>query len=104
MSNRDLTAESERSAYSGKNSTSNTSESYQNYRFMSGHHKCNRCRRFFNRCRCHRMMYRHYKTGCMCKMVVKGVLFLLVAWLLCKLFATLTKDESPLDRVLRMFN
>ena len=81
-------ANSSHSSYSANSSHSGNSANSQNqekFLGLSRKHRCFRCRRFYGRCRCTRRMYRHYRSGCMCRMILKGLLVLLVVYLISKL-------------------
>lgn len=62
---------------STKSSIDNLTES-----FFPKHHQCFRCRRFYNRCRCNRNMYKHYRQGCMCKMIIKVMIVVMIIGLI----------------------
>ena len=44
--------------------------------FRESHHNSHRC---------HRNMYRKYKTSCMCATIIKLIMFVFMIWLICKL-------------------
>ena len=56
-------------------------------------HRCFRCRRFYGRCRCHRQMYRFYRTGCGCRMILKAMLILLAMYLVYRLMKS-SEEET----------
>ena len=59
-----------------------SSVSQEKFLGLSHRHRCFRCRRFYGSCRCARRMYHHYRSGCMCRMVFKFVLIIMVIYMI----------------------
>ena len=62
--------------------------------YLSHRHRCFRCKRFYGRCMCARRMYSHYRSGCMCRMIFKGILVVLVIYLISKVMNAYESTES----------
>jgi len=61
------------------------------------HHRCFKCDRYFGKCKCYRKMYTQYEHICMCTNILKVVCFILLLWLVCKLFNMYQdSNSSPL--------
>jgi hypothetical protein len=86
-----------RNSSNSSNSPSETSEtSYsENFRGMSAH-RCFRCRRFYGKCKCHKRMFRNFRKGCMCRMILKGLLVALAIYLISRLLKSV--DNVPSSR------
>ena len=61
---------------------------------LSRRHRCFRCKRFYGRCMCTRRMYSHYISGCMCSMIFKGMLVVLVIYLISKVMNSYESTKS----------
>jgi hypothetical protein len=48
-------------------------------------HRCNRCNHYLNRCGCMNKMYKYYKNSCVCSILLKIALVVLIIHLLYKL-------------------
>jgi hypothetical protein len=62
--------------------------------YLSHRHRCFRCKRFYGRCMCARRMYSHYRSGCMCRMIFKGILVVLVIYLISKVMNSYESIET----------
>ena len=63
--------------------------------FHSHHHRCFRCHRYFGGCRCHRHMYRQYKSGCLYKSILKMIVFMIAIYLICKMLNFSWTEQRP---------
>ena len=61
---------------------------------LSRRHRCFRCKRFYGRYMCTRRMYSHYRSGCMCSMIFKGMLVVLVIYLISKVMNSYESTKS----------
>ena len=61
--------------------------------YYSMNHQCNRCNNFFNKCRCHNHMYKHWRNSCMCGLVLKVILFMILAFIMYKLVDLNSKNN-----------
>ena len=76
---------SSHSSHSGNSANSANSQNQEKFLSLSRKHRCFRCKRFYGRCRCTRRMYKQYKSGCMCRTILKGLLVVLAVYLISKL-------------------
>ncbi len=79
-----------RNSSNSSNSPSETSEtSYsENFRGMSAR------RRFYGKCKCHKKMFRNFRKGCMCRMILKGLLVALAIYLISRLLKSVDNVSS----------
>ena len=82
------------SSHSGNSANSANSQNQEKFLGLSRKHRCFRCRRFYGRCKCTRRMYRHYRSGCMCRMILKGMLVVLVIYLISKVMNSYESIET----------
>jgi len=61
------------------------SSDQEQFRSLSHRHRCFRCRRFYGKCGCARKMYHHYRRGCMCRMILKGILVVIAVYIISRL-------------------
>jgi hypothetical protein len=66
------------------NSNPALNEQFFGRRYYSRHHRCHRCNRFFGRCRCNRRMFHSFRNACMCGMMLKLMLVMVIVFALFK--------------------
>ena len=66
-------------------------QSQEGFNMMN--HQCRRCNNYFNRCRCHNHMYKHWRNSCMCGLMLKVVLFMVLALIMYKLVEFNSKNN-----------